>query len=182
LFLLLDEQAVVLLIDRQRFIEEVLSVAEQYPMAVFTDGFWADHWTYYLDLLESYLSIYPEGEQTLLFGSNNLRYFFSAASVQPRCDKYVLSYTYDGQSKHVRQLNSTVHDPQKFALQMADRQKLTGWYGIDDNWQRDAQGQLFQSTPIAKLVLLATLKYATRDAYGMGIEYEAGKPGWNGKL
>jgi hypothetical protein len=65
---------------------------------------------------------------------------------------------------------------------MADRQKLTGWYGIDDNWQRDAQGQLFQSTPIAKLVLLATLKYATRDAYGMGIEYEAGKPGWNGKL
>jgi len=166
LFLLLDEQAVVLLIDRQRFIEEVLSVAEQYPMAVFTDGFWA----------------YPEGEQTLLFSSNNLRYFFSAAYVKPRCDKYVLSYTYDGQSKHVRQLNSTVHDPQKFALQMADRQKLTGWYGIDDNWQRDSQGQLFQSTPIAKLVLLATVKYATRDAYGMGIEYEAGKPGWNGEL
>ena len=37
----------------------------------------------------------------------------------------------------------------------------------------------FRSSPVAKLFLLATIKFATRDAYGMGIEYEADKPGWN---
>ena len=186
LFLLLEEQNVVLLIDRQRFIEEVMSVAVQYPMAVFSDGYWADHWTYYLDLVDSYLSIYPEGEESLMYGDSSgllLSYFFSPATVKPRREKYVLSYTFDGKSRHVRQLNATVFpDQEKFALQMADVQKITGWYGSNANWQCDSQGLEFKSTPIAKLLLLAVLKYATRDAYGMGIEYEAGKPGWNGKL
>ena len=181
LFLLLEEQSIELLMDRQRFIEEVVSVSEYHPMAVYSDGFWADHWTYYLDLIDSYLSIYPEGEETLMY-DETLRYFFSAASAKPRCEKYVLSYTMDGRSRHVRQLNATLPDKEKFALQMTDVQASTGWYGINANWQYDLQGFAFRSTPVAKLVLLAVVKYATRDAYGMGIEYEAGKPGWNGEL
>merc|ERR1712157_590866 len=47
------------------------------------------------------------------------------------------------------------------------------------NWQLSPSGEAFTSSPIAKLFLLGAVKYATRDAYGMGIEYEGGRPGWN---
>src|SRR6056300_1494799 len=42
--------------------------------------------------------------------------------------------------------------------------------------------RIFKSSPIEKLFLLATIKFATRDPYGAGIEYEAGKPGCNEAL
>ena len=34
------------------------------------------------------------------------------------------------------------------------------------------------SSAIAKLFLLVAIKFATRDAWGCGIEYEGGRPGW----
>ena len=34
------------------------------------------------------------------------------------------------------------------------------------------------SSPIAKLFLLGSIKFAMRDAWGMGVEYEGGRPGW----
>ena len=179
LFLLMEEQNIELIMDRQRFIDEVLSVSHSYPMAVFSDGYWADHWTYYLDLVDSYLAIFPEKEYELLFGSK-LNYFYSATTVKPRSDKYVLSYTMDGWGRHVQQLNATISpDMDKFSIQMTFLQASTNWFGINANWQHDSSGFIFVSTPFEKIFLLATLKFATRDAYGMGIEYEAGKPGWN---
>ena len=39
-------------------------------------------------------------------------------------------------------------------------------------------GVTFKSSPIAKLFLLGSIKFAMRDAWGMGIEYEGGRPGW----
>jgi hypothetical protein len=54
-----------------------------------------------------------------------------------------------------------------------------GWYKITAHWQHDDSGKVFESTVYAKLFLLATLKFATRDALGMGIEYEGGRPGWD---
>jgi hypothetical protein len=179
LFLLIEEQSIELIMDRQHFIDEVVSVSHTYPMAVFGDGYWADHWTYYLDLVDSFLAIYPEKEYELLY-DKKLNYFYSACSIKPRSEKYVLSYTVDGWGRHVRQLNATVTpDMDKFKSQMNYRQASTGWFGINANWQHDTYGFLFTSTPMAKLFLLASLKFATRDAYGMGIEYESGKPGWN---
>lgn len=42
----------------------------------------------------------------------------------------------------------------------------------------DAQGNPLRSCLMEKLVLLCAIKYATLDAYAMGIEMEGGKPGW----
>jgi hypothetical protein len=42
----------------------------------------------------------------------------------------------------------------------------------------DGQGEIYRTTVIAKLFMLATIKFATMDSFGMGIEMEAGKPGW----
>lgn len=179
LFQLLEQQNVELILSRQDFIDLVAAAANVSPMAVFGKGFWADHWDYYMDLLKSYLAIYPDGEEHLMF-DEDLPYFFSPASVLPRNEKYVLSVSFDGKGKHIRQLEATKQpDKDKLKLQMNYIDNATGWFDLEAHWQRNEKGKIFSSSPIAKLFLLATLKFATRDAYGMGIEYEAGKPGWN---
>merc|ERR1712060_139503 len=61
----------------------------------------------------------------------------------------------------------------------------TGLISNEASWQRTegedgmvSTGRAFKSAPIAKLFLLSALKFATRDAYGVGVEYEGGRPGW----
>jgi hypothetical protein len=163
--------------DNDEFIQPIVAAAEDRAMAVYGQGYWADHWDYYIDLIESYLAIFPDAEEELMF-NNELRYFFSTATVRPRSEKYVLDYTFDGTSKHVIQLDSTYFDPEKVAEQEAFRDQNTGLIGIDASWQRDMKGKPFTSSPIAKLFLLGSIKFAMRDAWGMGIEYEGGRPGW----
>jgi hypothetical protein len=178
LFELMEQQHIELLISRQDFIDMVAAAATYVPVAEYTNGFWADHWTYYLDLIESYLSVYPDWEKRIMF-EEFLPYFFSPAFVKPRNEKYVLSVSFDGKGMHVRQLNPTDQAEINKVEEIRRVQSATGWFESDCNWQHTAKGDVFQSTPIAKLFLLGTLKFATRDAYGMGIEYEGGKPGWN---
>ncbi len=163
--------------DNDDFINPILARAEDRAMAQYGTGYWADHWDYYIDLIEAYLGVFPDGEESLMYDTT-LRYFFSTATVRPRSEKYVLDYTFDGTSKHVIQLDSTYFDMAKVDEQEAFRDANTGLIGIEAGWQRDHDGKPFMSTPIAKLFLLASIKFAMRDAWGMGIEYEGGRPGW----
>ena len=179
LFMLMDEQNMELIISRQDFVDMVTAAAEAYPMATFESGYWADHWTYYMDLVENYLSIYPDWEERLMFDTE-LPYFFSPAFVKPRDRKYVLSVRFRGGGKHIRQLDATTEaDKDKLKYKKHFLKNTTGWYDRIASWQHDAEGNVFKSSPISKLFLLASLKFATRDADGMGIEYEGGRPGWN---
>jgi len=181
LFALFDQLGVELRVDRQRAIDEIMAIATESPMAVFGQGYWADHWDYYLDLIEAYTSIYPDGEESLMYDTK-LRYFFSTATVRPRSQKYVEDYTFDGKSKHILQLDATYFDNDKVAEQEAFRNVTTGLVANEANWQRTGgpkTGRAFTSPAISKLFLLGAMKFSMRDAYGMGVEYEGGKPGWN---
>lgn len=107
-----------------------------------------------------------------------LRYFFSTASVKPRSEKYVLDMTVDGKGYHVLQLDATYFDQEKVDEQRSFVDRSTGHLGIEANWQRTEVGEPFMSSGIAKLLHLGAIKYAMRDAWGMGVEYEGDKPGW----
>lgn len=148
-------------------------------MADFSKGFWADHWTYLVDMINGWLAVYPDWEERILFDTR-IPFFFSPAFVKPRSEKYVLSTTFDGNGKHIRQLNAVVdEDPDKVAYQKKYIDSHTGWYKLDADWQHTSDGRVFRVSPMAKLFLLATIKFATRDPYGMGIEYESDRPGWD---
>jgi hypothetical protein len=148
-------------------------------MANYTKGYWADHWTYIVDLINDWLAVYPDWEERVLFDTT-VPYFFSPAFVNPRAQKYVLSTTFDGRGKHIRQLDATTdEDPEKMDYMKQFINPTTGWYELEASWQHDERGKVFHSSPMEKLFLLATIKFATRDPYGMGIEYEGGRPGWN---
>jgi hypothetical protein len=177
LFSLCDQLKINRTKSNDDFINPIIAHAEDRAMAVYGQGYWADHWDYYLDMIEAYNAIYPDKEEELMY-DNELRYFFSTATVRPRSEKYVLDYTFDGKSKHVIQLDATYFDMEKSKEQEAFRDQNTGLLGIEAAWYRSSKGQTFKSTPIVKLFLLCSMKFAMRDAWGMGIEYEGGRPGW----
>jgi hypothetical protein len=174
LFQDLSQQNIELVISRQDFIDMVTASARTYPSASFSEGYWADHWTYYMDIIDTYLSVYPDWTKRIFFESQ-LPYFVSPAIVQPRKKKYVLLEASKGY--HLRQVNATIlknsGQPQYHS------QTNENWNVDKAYWQRDEDGHIFTSTPMEKLFLLITLKFATRDPYGVGILYEGGKPGWN---
>ena len=175
LFQLIDQLGIELIVDKWKFVNTVLAAAEYIPIAQYGEGYWADHWDYYIDLIKAYLMVFPDGEEKLMY-EHELKYFFSPATVQPRSAKYILDYTFDYKSKHVEQLDATFWDESKVDAQKAYLDKSTGRVGEAANWQSEESGAVFTSTPLAKLLLLGSIKFATRDAYGMGVEYEGGKP------
>jgi hypothetical protein len=160
------DQPTPLPISPADFLDLVLCNAEQQIDAAYGEGFWIDHWTYNLDLLENYLAVFPDRRDEVLFGGEGLPFFDSPAFVQPRLRKYVLA---NGQP---RQFGAVKLDPEKQAL-LASR-------ASQPNWLRSGNGlgEIYRHSVFARLVFLALIKFATLDPWGMGVEMEAGKPGW----
>ena len=155
----LTDNNIELKVSREKFISELIKVSEPHTQAVFGEGYWTDHWTYNLDLIESYLGIYPETEEALLFDDHTYTYFESEATVRPRSERYVLT------ENGVRQYNAVDHHIKAEITHKVAKEK-------------NGKGQTYTSNLFEKMLILATNKFATLDPYGMGIEMEGGKPGW----
>jgi hypothetical protein len=162
----ISDREIELLCTLEAFLNAVLAEVEQHIEAEFHEGYWIDHWEYNLDLIESYLATYPECQNELLFGSTGLPFFESAMFVQPRDKKYVLV------NSTPKQIGSLVEDAEKAAL-IAARADIPHWTRT-----QHGRGTIYTAPVITKLVLTALLKFATLDPWGMGIEMEAGRPGW----
>lgn len=156
-----------LLVEEQQFLNEVLTLATQNIEASFNEGYWSDHWTYNLDLIDNYLDVFPDKKTELLLGDESYTFFDSPVFVLPRSEKYVLK------AGTVRQYGALQHDTEKMKrLNIAQN---------DTNWLRTegGTGDIYQTNLLVKLLSLSLNKFATLDPYGMGVEMEANKPGWN---
>ena len=151
--------------SREAFAEELLSQATAQTEAVHGEGYWADHFSYNLDLLESFESIYPDKIIEVLF-KKNCTFFDNDHIVVPRKYKYVL----DGEK--VRQFKSVRTDSEKVAL-ISERK-------TDKNIVRtlNGKGEIYKTTLLAKLLSIIANKAASFDAEGIGLELEADKPDW----
>ncbi|MFC5774954.1 cellobiose phosphorylase [Ectobacillus antri] len=157
-------------LEEKVFLTDVLQISKQNIEASFGEGYWIDHWTYNMDLIESYLDVYPEHMHQFLFEDKTYTFFDSPVMVQPRSEKYVLS------KGKVRQYGAVVEDEEKMARQAIDIQ--------DTNWLKTAHGNgdVYYTNLFAKLISLSLNKFATLDPAGIGVEMEANKPGWNDAL
>jgi hypothetical protein len=162
----ITDHQIALSVSLDEFLAQVLQNAEQIFQADFHEGYWVDHWTYNLDLIESFLAIYPDREEDLLFEEPKYPFYDSAIQVNPRGKKYVLS---NGQP---HQLNAILENEKKKALIEA-RGQLPNLLRT-----KNGEGEICRTTLFAKLWILALIKFATMDPWGMGIEMEAGRPGW----
>ncbi|MDF2908514.1 MAG: cellobiose phosphorylase [Herbinix sp.] len=152
--------------DEDTLLVKLLSGCNQNIEAGFGEGYWSDHWDYNMDLVDSYLSIFPEKLKALLFEDNTYRFYDSPARVLPRSEKYVIT----GKNE-VRQYGALVHDDEKLNREGFDKKGT--------NWLKTKQGDYTVTTLMGKMISLALIKFSSLDPYGMGVEMEGGKPGWN---
>ena len=153
-------------LDQELSLNKILEQANQHIEAEFHEGYWIDHWTYNLDLIEDYLSVYPDKEEEFLFGQPTYTYYDGKVIVRPRSEKYVKV------DDRIRQYGAILEDEEKSALIASRKESPQVVRG------ENGKGDLFLSTLFEKLTLLALLKFTTFDPEGMGIEMEAGRPGW----
>lgn len=132
---------------------KILEESADMNNTAFLEGYWTDHWTYNLDLVESYLTVFPEKEEALFF-TREYTYRQAEAKILPRKKRYVKK------GKCVRQYRFL---EEVFAQNREARTK---------------DGKRVMATLAEKIFLLCVTKTAALDAYGMGIEMEGGKPGW----
>jgi len=166
LILFIQENKLKLNISYDDFLNLLLASCLKIQQAEHGEGFWTDHWAYNLDLLENYLSIYPEKLKELFFDKKVFTYFDNSEVVRPRSEKYTL---YNGLP---RQLNSITFDTRKRDLIKKRKHfpnKMRSCHG---------EGEIYQTNLINKLLCLAVNKLASLDPFGVGIEMEANKPNW----
>lgn len=137
---------------------KIIDASKKQINSDFGEGYWSDHWTYNLDLVENYLDVFPEKEKEILY-EEAYTYFRSQINVNPRYKRYAKTV------KGIRQYYALEKDSKKDANEKLVRCN----YG---------KGEILRSTLMEKLLLLCATKFATLDAYGMGVEMEGGKPGW----
>ena len=142
------------------FLGVVLNNSEENLNSNFSEGYWIDHWTYNLDLIDSYLEVYPDRIKELFF-EKYYKFYNNEAYVKPRAEKYQYKEGKLGQYDALTPANIK-----------------TG----ESKWIKTNEGELLQVNLFSKLLLLAAIKTATIAPYGYGIQMEAGRPGWNDAL
>jgi len=150
----------------EKILKELLLFCNQNDVGNLHEGFWVDHWTYSLDLIDRFLEIYPEKLNELLLNRKEYSFYDNPDIVLPRDQKYVLV------NGEVRQYGAVVRDQQKVKTLESRSDlptKVRARYG---------KGHIYKTTLIVKLLSIITNKLATLDPEGIGIMMEADKPGW----
>jgi hypothetical protein len=150
----------------EELLAELLSYCSRNEIGDLHEGYWQDHWFYNLDTIETFRMIYPDRWQEALVKRQVYGYFDNPDVVQPRHRKTVLV---DGR---VRQYGSVVRDEEKQAL-IASRER--------ESYRLRAQfgaGEIYRSNLLVKLLCVIANRMCSLDRAGIGVEMEAGKPGW----
>lgn len=145
----------------------IINQCHQIIKANFAEGYWIDHWTYNVDLLENYRSVYPDKLEGLLF-DNSYSYFYSKIYVEPRDEKYCLLP------------NGMIRQYGAIDLGKAKKEcEKTGKSLAKTFWLENRDGQKVHTTLANKIFALIVIKFSTLDSRQLGIEMECEKPGWN---
>jgi len=162
LLLFIAKENYELLVDEKEFLTRVLESCQIQEMAEHGEGFWTDHWTYNLDLIESYLSVYPDDLKSLLLERKTFQFYHNTHSILPRERRYILT------KRGVRQYASVIDD---------ESLKEQSWY--DGRLRvKNGQGHVYECNLVAKMLCLIANKVASLDPGGVGVEMEADKPNW----
>lgn len=164
-FFALLERKQIKVHNRERVVDLLLNEAQGELQAKFGEGFWIDHWHYNLDLIESFLYFYPDRKEEL-FLRTEFMFWDDASRVAKRTERFCF------QKGKLSQLNAVVEIPKKREM-VAHRARFKNFLRVDDG-----KGKIYKTHCLEKLLSLLLNKVATFDFKGVGIEMEAGKPGW----
>ncbi|MEA3305344.1 MAG: hypothetical protein U9R52_00860 [Candidatus Omnitrophota bacterium] len=166
LIIFLEERHILSKDNADKFLKDVLEVGVKKDVILPGEGYWVDHWTYNIDLFENYLSCYPEELKKLFLDRKDFTFYDTYMRVNPRSEKYVYV------NGKIRQFGSVTEDEQKKRV----IEKRTG--GCRKARMDYGRGRPYKTSLLVKLACVIANKMASLDPFGMGIEMEAGKPGW----
>ncbi|MBI4871948.1 MAG: cellobiose phosphorylase [Candidatus Riflebacteria bacterium] len=152
--------------DRLSVLKEFLSFCQENDPGGLHEGYWIDHWHYNLDLLDTFLAIFPDRLRALLAERTDYTFYDNPDVVLPRAEKFQLVRGV------VRQYGAVFRDPEK--------QKLLAGRESDPARVRTlhGKGRIYRTNLLVKLLVLAANRLAVLDPTGVGLEMEADKPGW----
>lgn len=161
-----EAEGLELAVPPEEFVARALGCAVRVDSARHGEGYWSDHWHYNLDLIESFLSVYPDRARELFFGGRTYSFFESHARVLPRSEKYFAT------EHGLRQHKAVEEDEAKEAAlgKRSDEPHAAR--------TRRGEGEVYRTGLYAKLCVLAICKAALLDPAEAGIEFEANKPNW----
>ncbi|RLG26925.1 hypothetical protein DRN85_01545 [Methanosarcinales archaeon] len=151
-------------------VSALLSFCRENDVGEPSEGFWIDHWTYNLDLLDNFFSIFPERLKEVLVDKRVFTFYDNPDIVMPRNKKYVMV---DGK---VRQYGAVKRNKDKLKL---IRSRAADPYKVRIE---NGRGSVYTTNLFVKMLSLIANKIASLDPEGIGIEMEADKPGWNDPL
>ncbi|MGN1167128.1 MAG: hypothetical protein ACI4S2_11975 [Lachnospiraceae bacterium] len=148
------------------FLNDLLEHSIKEDYATFKEGYWVDHWTYNIDLLEQFKEVYPDRMEKLMFEDADYTYYDNDEVVVPRVKRYVLT------DAGVRQYGAVQKVPEK--------EKMIAERTFRPNQVRteNGNGEIYHCSLASKVLVLLVNKVASLDPEGMGIEMEGNKPGW----
>ncbi|MFH0855240.1 MAG: cellobiose phosphorylase [Candidatus Omnitrophota bacterium] len=162
----IEDNQIKLRIPYDELLDLIIAGSFKISEAEHGEGFWTDHWHYNLDLLSSYLEVYPEKLKQIVFCDRIFTFFDNSEVVKARNEKYLL---YNGKP---RQLHSVACDNAK--KEMLHKRKAPAHLVRI----MPGQTQIYQTSLINKLLCLFGNKFASLDPFGIGVEMEADKPNW----
>ncbi|MCB4792315.1 MAG: cellobiose phosphorylase [Elusimicrobia bacterium] len=172
LLLFLEKEGISLNISNDEFLSRILEISNPMDVAEHGEawhgtGYWVDHWTYNLDLLENYLSVYPDKEREILLDKKEFTYYDNPFYILPREERYV-----EIEPGKVRQFGSVILDKNKASVL---RQRTSHTNIVREHKEH---GKIYKTNLLCKMLCLILNKLASLDCEGIGIEMEADKPGW----
>ena len=144
--------------------EKLLTLCDEHTEAGALEGYWSDHWDYIMDLVDNYRSVYPDKMDEFL-SAKGYRFYDSDMQVKERSRAYVFENGSVHQYESMERVPAKANEP--------------GFVPGGTNWKRDKNGNFIEVSLFEKLFTLALTKFTILDSYGMGVEMEGGKPGWN---
>ena len=162
-FLMLSQ--VKLKIDAKDFLGRILQICYKQEFADHGEGFWTDHWTYNLDLIDSFLALYPESLRSIMLEKKNFSFYLNTHYILPRRKRYILT------ASGVRQYHSVAHDAEHIHAHKDHKLRT-----------KNGEGEIYYTNLLGKILCLIANKAATLDPSGIGIEMEADKPNWYDSL
>ncbi|MFW5751287.1 MAG: hypothetical protein ACOCZK_06520, partial [Planctomycetota bacterium] len=171
LFLALEDHGAVPA-ERERLLSAVLAHSESFAEAEFVQGYWTDHWIYNFDLLDAFVAIFPERLRDLLLDDPSFTYYDTHVRVLPRSARYV------------RLDNGEIVQAEALDEDGAAKRAMIAGRSMDPHRVRSAHGRgpVYRCTLLQKILCLLVNKLASIAPSGIGIDMEAGRPGWHDSI
>jgi len=144
----------------------ILERSEAVQNSKHIEGYWTDHTFYNIDLIESFISIFPDRKKELFFDNTGFTFHDSMYVVMPREDKYIL---WDGKPMQAGSVRLDEEKKQMITDRASDNTLVR---------KENGKGEVYRTNLITKLFILAVNKINSIAPDGCGLEMESDKPNW----